>query len=72
MVLKVVPGTGEGTRQEVKTARKQHICKRCGKCIEPGDQYYARYYGSGLGSLKFPDRLCLECGKVLEGDGSED
>ena len=56
----------EGITQEKKHAKKLHRCKKCGARIESGQEYYARYYGSGLGAIKFPEKLCLECGKRRE------
>ena len=56
----------DGITQEIKRAKKGRRCKKCGASIEAGQEYYARYYGSGLGAIMFPDALCLECGKTKE------
>ena len=44
------------------TARKAFICKWCGEIIKPREQYYSIIYaGSGLGGLKYPDRVHIDC-----------
>lgn len=56
-----------------RRARKAHKCDECGLPIDPGTLYYEGVYGgSGLGGLKFPDHLHIECVKINEGgkDGS--
>ena len=50
-----------GGRVETKKARKIHDCNACPRLIFPGSQYYAIFYGKGLGSLKFPDRIHTWC-----------
>jgi len=46
----------------VRKARKPHSCKECHQPIERGDEYCAvTLGGAGLGSLKFPDRVCRSC-----------
>lgn len=50
-------------KQEKVRARKYHHCTKCPNTISPGYEYYNRYYGSGLDSLKFPEKLCLKCGE---------
>lgn len=52
-------------RQEMRRARKRYVCRACGQMIEPGDHHWCRYYGGGLGALKFPDRLCLRCREAV-------
>lgn len=43
-------------------ARKPHHCHACGRGIDKGENYYkVTIAGGGLGSLKFPERLCREC-----------
>lgn len=45
-----------------RRARKYHRCEVCKGDIDPGMQYYAATIGGGgLGSLKFPDRIHLNC-----------
>ncbi len=47
---------------DLKRARKEHQCKECKLPIFKGQLYYSiTLAGSGLGSLKFPDRLHLNC-----------
>jgi RNase P subunit RPR2 len=65
MALEVI---ADGITQEIKKAKRLHLCKKCPARIEPGQQYYARYYGSGLEAQIFYDDLCLECGKKKEPD----
>lgn len=48
-------------RIEVKKARKEHACQVCQHPIFPGFHYLAVFYGMGLGSLKFPDRIHTWC-----------
>lgn len=49
----------------LRTSRKCHKCDECGMLIEEGKEYYSLVWGhSGLGALKFPDRVHKEC---LEG-----
>ena len=55
-----------GITQERRRARKRYRCNQCGAIIGKRHQYYCRYYGSGLGAIKFPDRLCLACGAKRE------
>ena len=68
MTVKVV---ADGITQEMKRARKLHQCKKCGASIDAGQKYYARYYGSGLGAIMFPDHFCLGCGKTKEADDAD-
>lgn len=43
-------------------ARKGYKCDECGLPIEKGEQHYCIYIGGGgLGSLKFPDRIHIDC-----------
>jgi len=43
-------------------ARKAHFCLECGDLIPPPMQYYTvTIGGGGLGSTKFPDRVCTRC-----------
>ena len=46
-----------GGRIEVKKARKEHTCNICELPILKGTEYYAIFYGGGLGGLKFPDKV---------------
>lgn len=46
----------------LRQARKAHTCADCGLPIAKGTYYYEVVYaGSGLGSLKFPERNHIEC-----------
>jgi len=46
----------------LRRARKTHKCVECGLPIEPKTHYYSvTLGGSGLGSLKFPDDIHIEC-----------
>lgn len=45
-----------------RKARKPSVCEVCYKPIEVGSDYYAVVIGGGgLGSLKFPSRVHLDC-----------
>lgn len=47
---------------DLKLARKEHTCTTCKQTIIPDSAYYHIVLaGSGLGSLKFPDRVHLRC-----------
>jgi len=54
---------------ELKKARKMYWCDSCGLPIIQGEHYYCvTWAGAGLGSIKFPDRVHVEClEKFLEG-----
>jgi len=46
----------------IRRAQKPHTCQQCREAIEQGDEYCAvTLGGAGLGSLKFPDRVCRGC-----------
>ena len=52
---------GEGRIATLTTARKHHRCCVGGEYILPKTKYYSIVLGgSGLGSLKFPERCCVE------------
>lgn len=52
----------------LRQARKAHKCSECGFPIPTGTNYYEVVYaGSGLGSLKFPDRFHIECLEINKG-----
>lgn len=54
---------------ELRRARNEHTCAECGLPITLGEQYYCIYWaGAGLGSLKFPKRVHIDCLK----DGDQD
>lgn len=43
-------------------ARKAHRCREYDGMINAGDYYYALTIGGGgLGSTKFPRRVCVDC-----------
>lgn len=43
-------------------AKKEHPCEECPDPIKAGEQYYEIYYaGSGLGGMKFPNRIHIRC-----------
>ena len=44
-----------------RNARKAHSCKCCGITIVPGPYYEITLAGSGLGSIKYPDRVHSRC-----------
>ena len=51
-----------GRIAELKRARKIHNCRECGDTILQSDLYYSvTIAGGGLGSIKFPDRVCVDC-----------
>ena len=51
-----------GRIAELLKARKGYECKECGLSIEPREYYYSvTWAGSGLGSIKFPDRVHMGC-----------
>jgi len=51
-----------GRIAELHRARKQYICLQSGLPIEPGEYYYSiTYAGAGLGGLKFPDHIHVNC-----------
>lgn len=51
-----------GKTAEFVKARKGFKCDDCGMPINPGEFYYqVTYNGSGLASIKFPDRLHCYC-----------
>lgn len=46
----------------LRKARKEHQCSVCPEPIRSGERYYEIVEGgSGLGRLKFPDRVHLLC-----------
>jgi hypothetical protein len=46
----------------LRKARKAHKCHVCDSAINPGSCYYSVVKGGGgLGWLKFPDRVHLDC-----------
>ena len=52
----------DGRVYTLRKARIYHRCKECTHLIDPGMQYYSvTWGGGGLGSLKFPDSIHLEC-----------
>ena len=57
-----------------RKARKTHLCKRCGREIKPGDEYWTDYpVGSGMQGLKFPDRFCDVCmAPIVERQGRKE
>lgn len=47
---------------ELRKSRKEHLCLNCGLPIPAKSFYYSvTFGGAGLGSLKFPDRIHLDC-----------
>ena len=53
-----------------RKARKYHRCEACKGDINPGDEYLAATIGGGgLGSLKFPDYVHLQCKEEHETKG---
>ena len=57
-----------GAVARLTKARKPYKCYSCGDPIEPGEYHYCVYYGMGLGSLKFPDRVHQGClGRIYKG-----
>ena len=54
----------------LRHARKAHKCSECGFPIPADTDYYEVVYaGSGLGGLKFPDYVHVECMGMDEGGG---
>jgi hypothetical protein len=51
----------QGIRAEMVKARKSYGCRECGGIIDGGKLYYQVTYGSGLGAMKFPDRVHTQC-----------
>ena len=52
----------EGRIAQITRARKHHRCAVCQEFINKGSQYYAiTIGGSGLGGLKFPTRVHIDC-----------
>ncbi len=50
----------DGMTAVLTKARKYFDCHICHEVIEKGTYYYSvTFNGAGLGSLKFPDRVCL-------------
>lgn len=48
--------------QLVQRPRKAYKCHDCGLSTESGEPHYSvTWAGSGLGSLKFPSRVCVGC-----------
>lgn len=51
--------------------RKGYKCANCGMPIKPGEKHYTVIQGGGgLGWIKFPDRIHLEC--IEEGGQTHD
>ena len=51
-----------GRIAELRKARKCFKCAECEQPIEPREYYYSiTLAGSGLGSIKFPDRVHMGC-----------
>lgn len=50
-----------GNYAKLVTAMKDYTCNRCYTTIAKGEKHYCVYYGIGLGSLKFPDRIHVKC-----------
>lgn len=61
--------TKDGRVFTLRKARVYHRCTECMHLIDPGDQYYSvTWGGTGLGSLKFPDSIHIECvDKFIDG-----
>ena len=59
----------DGRVYTLRKARACHRCKVCPQPIDPGMLYYSvTWGGAGLGSLKFPDSIHLECvDKIING-----
>jgi len=52
----------EGRIAVLTRSRKYHRCGICQQYIDKGSQYYAiTLGGGGLGSIKFPSRVHIEC-----------
>lgn len=46
----------------LRKARKEHTCSQCQELIAKGEEYCEVVFGgSGLGGLKFPTRLHMDC-----------
>lgn len=47
---------------DLRKAQRTHECNECHRLIPKGSSYYSVVIpGGGLGSLKFPDRVHLDC-----------
>jgi len=62
-----------GRIAELHLARKSHKCNECGGEIKPFQRYYSVIFaGSGLGGIKYPDRVhdyCVRAFLEVEQDG---
>lgn len=55
------PMENGGALAIIRKANVQHICSYCPYFIHPGTHYYHIQFGKGLGAMKFPDRVHLQC-----------
>ncbi len=49
-------------RKVTRKALKSYDCAACPDPILLGEQHDCYYFGRGLGSKKFPDRVHINCG----------